>query len=194
MISDLHEFLARVKSLLRKRRMDEEMAEELEFHQALLRERFQRQGVPQAEADLATRRAFGNASLWQERLREIWQFRAFENFLRDLRFSVRLLRKAPGFTAVALLTLALGVGANTAVFSLINGLLLRPLAVPHAEQLAVLRMEEGGPQPDYSFSTPFFRGLENKHNVFSDVFAYNADTLQVQGQGILEMKTLTECW
>ena len=99
-----------------------------------------------AELDLAARRVFGNGSRWQERLAELWQFRTLENFLRDLSFSARLLRKSPGFTAVALLTLALGVGANTAVFSLINGLLLRPLPVPHAEQLAVLRMEEGGPQ------------------------------------------------
>ncbi len=132
------------------------------------------------------RRAFGNRSRWQERLTELWQFRTLENFLRDLSFSARLLRKSPGFTAVALLTLALGVGANTAVFSLINGLLLRPLPVPHAEQLAVLRMEEGGPQPDYDFCTPFFRSLEARHDVFADVFAYNPDTLQVQGRSANE--------
>ena len=60
------------------------------------------------------------------------------------------------------MTLALGVGANTAVFSLINGLLLRPLPVPHGEQLVVLRMEEGGPQPNYAFCTPFFRSLESQ--------------------------------
>jgi predicted permease len=74
------------------------------------------------------------------------------------------------------------VGANAAVFSLINGLLLRPLPVPHAEQLVVLRMEEGGPEPNYYFCAPFFRSLEKRHDVFADVFAYNRDTLQVQGQ------------
>ena len=142
MVPKLHEFVERMKSLFRTRRVDREMAEELEFHQTLLREKLLRQGVPQSEVEVATRRTFGNAGRWQERLRELRQFRALENFLRDVNFSSRLLRKSPGFTAVALLTLALGVGANTAVFSLINGLLLRPLPVPNAGQLTVLRLEE----------------------------------------------------
>ena len=182
MAAGLHEFFLRIKSLFLRRRNDRELAEELEFHQALLRERLLRQGTPAAELDAAARRAFGNGSHWHERLRELWQFQSLENFSRDLSFSARLLRRSPGFTLVALLTLALGVGANTAVFSLINGLLLRPLPVPHAEQLVVLRMEEGGPEPNYSFCTPFFRSLEARHEVFADVFAYNPDTLQVQGR------------
>jgi putative ABC transport system permease protein len=174
--------LLRLGSLFRRRSTQSEIAEELEFHQALLRERLSRQGIPAPQLNLATTRVFGNSSRWQERLTELWQFPTLENFLRDLNFSARLLRKSPGFTAVAVLTLALGVGANTAVFSLINGLLLRPLPVPHAEQLAVLRMEEGGPQPEYAFCTPFFRSLEARHEVFFDVFAYNPDILQVRGR------------
>src|ERR1700733_3595598 len=145
MTSGLHEFLKRLRALFHKRRMDRELAEELQFHQGLLREKLLRQGVPQLEVDLATRRAFGNASRWQESLRELWQFKTLENFLRDLGFSARLLAKSPGFTAEAILTLAVGVGSNPAVFSLINGLLLRPPDVPDAEKLVVLRIDENGP-------------------------------------------------
>jgi predicted permease len=182
MVPSLHEFVKRLWALFHKRRMDREMAEELEFHQGLLREKLLRQGVPPCEVDLATRRTFGNANRWQERLHELWQFKPVENFLRDLGFSARLLAKSPGFTAVAILTLAVGVGANTAVFSLINGLLLRTLPVPHSEQLVVLRIDENGPEPNYAFCTPFFRGLEERHDLFANVFAYNGDTFQVQGR------------
>ena len=179
---DLNQFFGQLKSLFRKRRLNREMADELEFHQTLLREKLLHQGVPQSQVDSTMRRTFGNPSRWHERLHELWQFRGLEYLLRDLRFAIRLLQKSPGFAVVAVLTLALGVGANTAVFSIINGLLLRPLPVPHAEQLTVLRINEGGPQPEYSFCTPFFRGLETRHEVFSDIFAYNPDTLQVQGR------------
>jgi putative ABC transport system permease protein len=176
-----HEFWLRLKALFRKRRMDREMAEELEFHQAMLREKLLRQGVPEASVEGATRRVFGNSSRWHERLRELWQFRTLEDLRRDASFSIRLLRRSPGFTTVALLTLVLGVGANTSIFSLINGLLLRPLPVPHAEELAVLGIDQGGPKPGYSFPAPFFRSLERRHEAFADVFAFEQNTFQVRG-------------
>src|SRR6202041_3718336 len=113
----LNEFLLRLKSLVQRKSMDREIAEELEFHQALLRERLTRQGVSPAELDLAARRTFGNQSRWHERLTELWQFGTLENFLRDLSFSMRLLRKSPGFPCLTLGTLALGVGGHTAAFS-----------------------------------------------------------------------------
>jgi predicted permease len=178
----MHEFLGRMKRLFRGRRAEQEMADEMEFHQAMLRSRFMREGMTEGEAARVARRTFGDSRRWQERLREVWQFRWLENLVRDVRFSARLLRKSPGFTAVALGTLALGVGANTAVFTLINGLLLRPLPVPEAQQMAVLSYVDGGPQPGYSFCTPYFRGLEDKHDVFANVFAYNADIMQVRGE------------
>ncbi|HEX4019910.1 MAG TPA: ABC transporter permease [Acidobacteriaceae bacterium] len=181
MTAGLHTFLLRMKTLFRKRRMDRDMAEELEFHQMMLRKKLLREGVPQAEVDATARRTFGNARRWHERLRELWQFRALENFLRDMSFSARLLKKSPGFTAVALLTLAIGIGANTAIFSLINGLLLRPLPVPHADRLVVLNIHRGGPEPRYSFSSPVFRGLERNRTIFADVFAFFGEPMQIHG-------------
>ena len=181
--SGLHAFLLRIKTLFRLRRMDRDMAEELEFHQSMLRDKLLRQGVSKVEADEAAHHIFGNAGRWHERLRELWQFRGLENFLRDISFSARMLKKSPGFTTVALLTLAIGIGANTAIFSLINGLLLRPLPVSHADQLVVLQIHEGDPEPGYNFSSPIFRGLEQQHTIFSDVFAYfTGAPLQVRGR------------
>ena len=181
----LHEFWLRVKGLARRRRMHREMAEELAFHQEMLRAKLTREGVGEADMEMAARRRFGNPGRWQERLRELWQLRSVENFARDVRFAVRLLSRTPGFTAVALLTLALGVGANTTVFSLINGLLLRPLAVPHSDRLAVLAIDFGPERVNYSYSfpEPLFRGLEKRHDVFSTVFAFSGhDKMQVRAR------------
>jgi predicted permease len=191
MFSPLHTFFGRVRSLFRRRSMDREMAEELEFHQEMLRSKYLREGMPATVANRAARRRFGDARRWHERLREVWQFMWLENMVRDVRFSARLLWKSPGYTAIALVTLALGIGANTAVFSLINGLLLRPLPVPESERLVVLNYEDSGthlsykdgmPQAQYTFCTPFFRGLEKRQDIFANVFAFNPDTLQVRGR------------
>lgn len=178
----VHEFLLRAKALFLKRRMDREMADELAFHQSMLREKLLRQGVAPVEIDTIAQRRFGRTTKWHERLRELWQFRRLENFARDITFSARVLRKSPGFTIVAILTLALGVGANTTVFSVINGLLLRPLAVPDSHQLVVIgTVDSGSPQVNYSLSEPMFRGLEHRRQQFTEVFAFDLHIVQVKG-------------
>ena len=172
----------RFSNLFRRGRVDVELDEELQFHlDARTRDNLNA-GMNAEAAKHDARKRFGNATLAKERAHEMNIVVSIETIGRDLRYALRSLRKSPGFTMVALLTLALGVGANTAVFSLINGLLLRPLPVPRAEQLVLLRSIEGADDPeDYFFCTPFFRGLENRHEVFSDVCAYNGDTLLVKG-------------
>jgi predicted permease len=178
MAQNLHEFMLRLKALFQKKRLERDMADELAFHQAMLQDRLSRQGAAQADAE--TRRSFGDARRWHERLRELWQFRTLENLGRDVSFSLRVLRKSPGFTGVALLTLALGVGANTTVFSMINGLLLRPLPVPESNRLEVIGIDLGGPRIRYSFSEPLFRSLERRHEVFSETFAFDRREFQVR--------------
>lgn len=174
------EFLGKVKALFHKRSMDSEMAEELKLHREMMREKLLRQGVSGAQAEQAVARRFGNAGRWHERLREVRQFRGMENLLRDLQFSARLLRKSPGFTAVAVITLALGIGANTAIFSLINALLYKSLSAPHAERLAVIGYVMGSGQPEYDFPYPFFDGLRAKKDLFDNVFAFSSVTTEVK--------------
>ena len=86
--------------------------------------------MPRKQAEQAARREFGNVALVQQRSREQWQWRALESLLADLKFTLRRLRKSPGFAVTVLLTLAIGIGANTAVFSVVDGVLLKPLPYP----------------------------------------------------------------
>jgi predicted permease len=179
-------FLSRLRGVFGVRRAGAELDEELETHLDLLTRRFVAQGMRVEDAAAAARRQFGNRTLLRERHREARGLMVFANLWRDVKFSARLLWRSPGFTTVAVLTLALGVGANTTVFSMINGLLLRPLHVPESGRLAVLGTYDGGPRINYRFSEPLFRGLEHRREVFADVFAFFPETLQVRGNGGVE--------
>jgi predicted permease len=175
--------LSRILALFGKQKLDADLDDELRSHIDLAIEENVSRGMSSEAARTAALKEFGGVTQTKEAYRVQRGLPLIEPLGRDLRFAIRQLIKSPGFTLVAVLTLALGVGANTAVFSLINGLLLRPLPVPHAERLAVLRAVEGAFDPnDYDFCAPFFRGLENRHGVFTEVFAYNGDTLQVKGE------------
>jgi hypothetical protein len=181
----LHEFMLRVRALWMKQRLDHEFAEELEFHQSMMRERLAREGAGPGLAQTEARKAFGDPTRWQERLRELWQFQRLENLLRDAGFTLRLLRRSPMFSAVALATLMLSVSATIAVFSLIDGLLLRPLPVPHADQLVVVsydRADNG--LANFGFAEPLIRGLEKRRDIFAGGIAgYSVSDMQVRGSG-----------
>jgi len=117
------------------RNREVELKREIEAHLELEAREQQDSGVPPEEAHYAARRAFGNTALVQEDVRGVWNAIWLERFARDVKYAARSLRKSPGFAAVAILTLALGIGANTAIFSAINALMLQPLPFTAADQL-----------------------------------------------------------
>src|SRR6266508_3400686 len=162
------------------RRREEELEEEIQSHLRMaIRDRMQR-GESTEEAESAARREFGNVGLIKETTRAVWGFGAIETFWQDLRYGARMLLKQPGFTLMAILTLSLGIGANTAIFSVVNALLLRPPLVAQPEQMAQLDKLEQGIGNHTSF--PNYRDLVEGTEAFSALAAFDTGPVNL-GQG-----------
>ena len=134
-----------LERIFRRRNLYDELAEEVREHVEEKTEQLMRlENLPRAEARQAALRAFGNPTLIETRSREVWQWPLLESVLADLKLAFRRLRKSPGFATTVLLTLAIGIGANSAVFSVVNSILLKPLPYPDPNQLVALWLDAPG--------------------------------------------------
>ncbi len=182
----------RMRALWKRRELDRDLADELEFHLSM------------KQASDNRDRPFGNRTLVRENMREIWTFHALETWWQDIRFAARLLRHSPVFSWTAVLSLAIGIGANTAIFSVADALMLKKLPVRNPEQLRVVTWSSS-PEADMpfhsydgechqgkgdrncgSFSYPAFRTIASLPQ-FSNVIGFSNLDLTVTAQGTTEM-------
>jgi len=162
----------RLAALVRGRRLERDLDDEIAFHLAMRRDELERTGTPAADAALEARRLFGSTALHREDTREAWVFQHLETALRDVRFALRGFSRAPGFAAAAILVLALGIGANAAIFSLIRAILLQPLPFRDPGQLALVRtVPPNQPDANYGASVPDYLAWRSQNSSFTSLAA-----------------------
>ncbi len=185
----LHQTWLRLKTLGKRPQLDRDLREEAAFHLAMREEKNRLAGIDPEEARYAARRQFGNASALKENSREAWTFATLESFGQDLRFGARTLRKNCGFSAVAIVTLALGITANVTVFSFVDALFLRSVpAKDPAGLVRILATERGGEglfsYPEFSYLEHHAKTLETLAAHYSTAPLYinaNGESAEVQG-------------
>ncbi|HYL63555.1 MAG TPA: ABC transporter permease [Candidatus Methylomirabilis sp.] len=186
------------------RKRDQELQKEIQHHLGMAAADRVERGASMRDAQSEARREFGNVGLAKETARDVWGWRWLENLHEDLRYGIRTLRKQPAFAIIAVLTLALGIGANTAIFSFIDAALLKAIPVRDADQLVLLQWKAHKNPQHRSMSTygdcqttleqtgafgcslsePFFREVLKKDDIFSSAAAFlGADRLNLSGMG-----------
>jgi len=168
---------------------DREMREEMAFHLDMHASRLRDMGLSDDDARRAAALAFGGTAQWSEASRDEYRSRPLEEFARDVRYGIRSLRRQPAFTVTVILILAIGIGANTATFAVIDALMLRALPVPHPEQLVsigdpagVYSSWSGSPSTDYA-SYPLYTDVRDHTHTLSGLYASGAIGLDVLAAG-----------
>ena len=182
---DLIALWRRATAVFARRSRERDLREEMEFHLSMRQQALERKGEPADAARRHARAQFGNVALYKERTYEMWTFPSFESFVHDIRYGMRSLIRTPAFTVVAILVMAIGIGANTAMFSLVDAMLLRGLPYSDANRLVLLigtvqrtTVERRGN------SLPDHLDWRAKSTKFEDMAGY--DTLSVTLAGVDE--------
>jgi putative ABC transport system permease protein len=173
-----------IKQWLSRRRLYSDLSDEIQEHLAEKIEELVASGMSREEATHAARREFGNATLIEERGREVWQWPPIERIWMDVRYALRMLRKSPGFTSVAVLTLALGIGANTAIFSAVYAVLLKPL--PFKDPGRLVFVEKKNPPRGWvrnPVSPVEILAWRSESGAFEDLAAYTQESCVLTGRG-----------
>jgi hypothetical protein len=175
----------RLRFYLRREEFERELEEEMRLHREMKREENLASGMTPEEARRAADRGFGRTSRLMEESREAWSLALLDSLTQDLRLGLRALRLRPGFTLVALLSLTVGIGANTAVFTLVNAAFLRPLPVAAPEQLVSLQ-NVASRSMFPAFSYPNYEDFRDRSDAFSGLIAYRFAPLSVSYDGLAE--------
>ena len=188
-------WLCRLVPYLGRRQAEQDLQEELRLHLELERERQRDAGVPETDAQRAARRTLGNATLIRERIRDVWSWRWLDDLWRDVRHAARDLGRSPGFAATVVLILALGISANTAMFSIVYGMLIRPLPYPDPDAIVhVGEVREGQSRSSLFLTNTTLPRIQEEAESFEYLAAYeerSVDWLSPDGAVTLDGATVS---